>query len=99
MPKGPSGQLLGKPHLELQRVISWLVSVQITAIIRTSRNNIWNADVSSNEHDYTSIDLEVVYQIIQREKYQRTKPMHLDQWRPIYPTELHEYAKYGANFQ
>jgi hypothetical protein len=24
---------------------------------------------------------------------------YLDQWRPIYPTELHEYAKYGANFQ
>jgi hypothetical protein len=23
---------------------------------------------------------------------------YLDQWRPIYPTELHEYSKYGSNF-
>jgi uncharacterized protein Veg len=67
------------------------------------RNNIWNADVSfSNEYDYTSIGFGGGFTKLFNEKNTEISikaNAYLDQWRPIYPTELHEYAKYGANFQ
>jgi hypothetical protein len=68
-----------------------------------NRNNIWNADVSfSNEYDYTSIGFGGGFTKLFNEKNTEISikaNAYLDQWRPIYPTELHEYAKYGANFQ
>jgi uncharacterized protein Veg len=67
------------------------------------RNKIWNADVSfSNEYDYTSIGFGGGFTKLFNEKNTEISVKanaYLDQWRPIYPTELHEYAQYGNNFQ
>lgn len=68
-----------------------------------NRNNLWNADVSfSNEYDYTSIGFGGGYTKLFNEKNTEISlkaNAYLDQWRPIYPTELHEYSLYGVNFQ
>ena len=66
------------------------------------RNFIWNADISfSNEYDYTSIGFGGGVAKLYNEKnteFSIKANAYLDQWRPIYPTELHEYSKYGSNF-
>lgn len=68
-----------------------------------NRNFIWNADVAfSNEYDYTSIGFGGGITQLFNEKNSEISfkaNAYLDQWRPIYPTELSEYAKYGSNFQ
>lgn len=67
-----------------------------------SRNFIWNSDVSfSNEYDYTSVGFGGGIAALFNEKNTEINlkaNVYLDQWRPIYPTELHEYSKYGNNF-
>ena len=67
-----------------------------------SRNFIWNSDVSfSNEYDYTSVGFGGGIAALFNEKNTEINlkaNVYLDQWRPIYPTELHEYSKYGTNF-
>ncbi|MFV8367473.1 DUF3570 domain-containing protein [Flavobacterium sp. XS1P27] len=67
-----------------------------------SRNFIWNTDVSfSNEYDYTSVGFGGGIASLFNEKnteFSLKVNAYLDQWRPIYPTELHEYSKYGSNF-
>lgn len=67
-----------------------------------NRNFIWNADVSfSNEYDYTSIGFGggIVKLINDKNtEFSLKVNAYLDQWRPIYPTELHEYGKYGVGF-
>jgi hypothetical protein len=67
------------------------------------RNTLWNADVSfSNEYDYTSIGFGGgVTRLFNKKNTEISVKAnaYLDQWRPIYPTELHEYGVYGANFQ
>ena len=67
-----------------------------------SRNFIWSSDVSfSNEFDYTSVGFGGGIAVLLNEKNTEIDlkaNVYLDQWRPIYPTELHEYSKYGANF-
>ncbi len=67
-----------------------------------SRNFIWNTDVSfSNEYDYTSVGFGGGIASLFNEKNTELSlkvNAYLDQWRPIYPTELHEYSKYGTNF-
>ncbi len=67
-----------------------------------NRNFIWNADVSfSNEYDYTSIGFGggIVKLINDKNtEFSLKANAYLDQWRPIYPTELHEYDRYGSNF-
>lgn len=67
-----------------------------------SRNFIWNADVSfSNEYDYTSIGFGGgVSKLFNNKNTEISLKLnaYLDQWRPIYPTELSEYSKYGSNF-
>jgi hypothetical protein len=67
-----------------------------------SRNFIWNADVSfSNEFDYTSTGFGGGIAVLFNDKNTEINlkaNVYLDQWRPIYPTELHEYSKYGSNF-
>jgi hypothetical protein len=67
-----------------------------------SRNFIWNADVSfSNEYDYTSVGFGGGIANLFNDKNTELSlkaNVYLDQWRPIYPTELHEYSKYGNNF-
>lgn len=67
-----------------------------------SRDFIWNTDVSfSNEYDYTSFGFGGGIARLFNEKNTELSVKvnaYLDQWRPIYPTELHEYSKYGAGF-
>ena len=67
-----------------------------------TRNFIWNADVSfSNEYDYTSIGFGGGIASLFNDKNTELSlkaNVYLDQWRPIYPTELHEYSKYGLDF-
>jgi hypothetical protein len=67
-----------------------------------NRNFIWNADVSfSNEYDYTSIGFGGGIARLFNNKnteFSLKVNAYLDQWRPIYPTELHEFSKYGTNF-
>ncbi|MFV8372007.1 DUF3570 domain-containing protein [Flavobacterium sp. LB2P74] len=67
-----------------------------------SRNFIWNSDVSfSNEYDYTSVGFGGGIATLFNEKNTELSlkaNVYLDQWRPIYPTELDEFSKYGANF-
>ena len=83
-------------------------SDQLTAITvnyahsSDSRNFIWNADVSfSNEYDYTSIGFGGgVAQLFNDKNSEINLKVnaYLDQWRPIYPTELNEYSKNGPDF-
>lgn len=67
-----------------------------------SRNFIWNADVSfSNEYDYTSIGFGGGIAQLFNEKNTELSlkaNVYLDQWRPILPTELHEYDRFGSGF-
>ncbi|SHG22889.1 Protein of unknown function [Flavobacterium segetis] len=67
-----------------------------------SRNFIWNTDLSfSNEYDYTSIGFGGGIASLFNEKNTELSlkvNAYLDQWRPIYPKELDEYATYGSNF-
>ena len=66
------------------------------------RNFIWNADVSfSNEYDYTSVGFGGGIAKLLNEKnteFSIKVNAYIDQWRPIYPTELHEFNQYGSNF-
>ena len=66
------------------------------------RNFIWNADIAfSNEYDYTSIGFGGGMARLFNEKNTEINlkaNVYLDQWRPIYPTELHEFSKYGNAF-
>ncbi len=68
-----------------------------------NRNTLWNADVSfSNEYDYTSVGFGGGITKLFNEKNTEIgikANAYLDQWRPIYPTELHEYDRYGLDFQ
>ena len=67
-----------------------------------SRNFIWNTDISfSSEYDYTSVGFGGGIAHLFNDKNSEISlkaNAYLDQWRPIYPTELHEYSKYGNNF-
>lgn len=67
-----------------------------------SRNFIWNADISfSNEYDYTSVGFGGGIAHLFNDKNTELSlkaNVYLDQWRPIYPTELHEYSKYASDF-
>jgi hypothetical protein len=68
-----------------------------------SRKFIWNSDVSvSNEYDYTSVGFGGgIAKLFNKKNTEIGIKVnaYLDQWRPIYPTELHEYEKYGNQFQ
>lgn len=67
------------------------------------RNFIWNSDVSfSNEYDYTSVGFGGGIAKLFNEKNTEVSAkanVYIDQWRPIYPTELNEYSLYGSDFQ
>ena len=67
-----------------------------------NRNLIWgvSGDVS-NEYDYTSVGFGGQLAHLFNEKNTEIglkAHVYLDTWRPIYPTELHEYARYGQSF-
>lgn len=68
-----------------------------------SRNFLWGSNASfSKEYDYTSFGLGGNLTALFNEKNTELGlkgSVFLDEWRPIYPTELREYNDYGANFQ
>lgn len=68
-----------------------------------NRNFIWGAHSSmSQEFDYGSLGFGGSIAKLFNEKNTEISlktQVYLDQWRPIYPTELHEYSLYGNNFQ
>jgi len=67
-----------------------------------SRNFIWGPNISfSNEFDYTSFGFGGNVARLFNEKNTEIGlkgTVYLDKWRPIYPTELHEYNLYGSDF-
>ncbi len=67
-----------------------------------SRNFIWAPNISfSNEFDYTSFGFGGNITGLFNEKNTEVglkSTVYLDQWRPIYPTELSEYNLYGTSF-
>ncbi len=67
-----------------------------------SRNFIWGTNVSgSNEFDYTSFGFGGNLTGLFNDKNTEVGlkgTVYLDKWRPIYPTELHEYNLYGSSF-
>jgi hypothetical protein len=68
-----------------------------------NRNFIWNTDASfSNEYDYNSFGfgagITKLFNDKNSEVYLKASA-YLDQWMPIYATELSEFKKYGDNFQ
>ncbi len=67
-----------------------------------SRNFIWNVDVSfSNEYDYNSVGIGGGVAHLFNDKNSEISlkaNAYFDKWQPIYPTELHEYSKYGSDF-
>ncbi len=68
-----------------------------------SRNFIWGSNASySKEFDYQSYGLGGNVTGLFNEKNTEVGlkgSAYLDNWKPIYPTELREYADYGSNFQ
>ncbi len=66
-----------------------------------SRNFLWGSNVSlSNEYDYTSFGFGGNVTRLFNEKNTELGfkgTVYLDKWRPIYPTELHGYNKYGGS--
>lgn len=67
------------------------------------RNTIVSGNASvSSEYDYSSFGFGFGIARLFNEKNSEVSlkaSAYLDKWRAIYPTELHEYAKYGPNFQ
>lgn len=67
------------------------------------RNTIVSGNASvSQEFDYSSFGIGFGVAKLFNQKNTEVNAKvnaYFDTWKPIYPTELHEYAKYGANFQ
>lgn len=67
-----------------------------------NRNFIWGAHTAiSQEYDYGSFGFGGSIARLFNEKNTEMSlktQVYLDKWRPIYPTELHEYSLYGSNF-
>lgn len=68
-----------------------------------NRNTVWNTHISGSvEYDYFSIGFGGGLTKLFNDKNTElniSTNIYLDTWKPIYPTELHEYGKYGFNFQ
>lgn len=66
------------------------------------RNTIWSGDAyASTEYDYRSFGFGAGLVKLFNEKnteFGIKAKVYLDQWYPIYPTELHEYGLYGNDF-
>lgn len=67
-----------------------------------NRNFIWNVDASvSSEYDYSSTGFGAGVTRLFNNKNSEISVKanaYLDNWRPIYATELSEYGKYGSGF-
>lgn len=66
------------------------------------RNKIWSLNGSiSREYDYSSFGFGAGVARLMNQKNTELNikgQVYLDQWNPIYPTELHEYETYGQEF-
>lgn len=66
------------------------------------RNLVWMANASgSTEYDYHSVGVGAGIARLFNDKNSEVgvkATAYFDKWKPIYPTELHEYGKYGMNF-
>ncbi|MGB0377049.1 MAG: DUF3570 domain-containing protein [Flavobacteriaceae bacterium] len=66
------------------------------------RNRIWNVGLSGSfEYDYESAGVGGGYTWLFFEKNTEiglSGQVLFDRWKPIIPTEIHEYQKFGANF-
>jgi hypothetical protein len=67
------------------------------------RNLVWNADLSvSSEYDYSSFGIGGgIAKLFNKKNSEISVKVnaYIDNWQPIYPKELDEYAKYGTNFK
>ena len=67
------------------------------------RNKYWSANLGTSfEYDYESIGGGASYTKLWNEKNTELTfkgQVFLDKWKPIIPTEVHEYKLYGSNFQ
>ncbi|KOS08091.1 hypothetical protein AM493_20100 [Flavobacterium akiainvivens] len=66
------------------------------------RNTIWSVQGSGSvEYDYHSLGVGLGLAKLFNEKNSEVSvkaTAYFDKWKPIYPTELHEYGLYGLNF-
>ena len=82
-------------------------SDQLTSLVMNyshssdDRNTIWNAHVSGSvEYDYHSIGFGGGYTKLFNDKnteFNASANVYLDQWKPIYPKELQDFADFGLN--
>jgi len=67
------------------------------------RNKYWSVSLGTSfEYDYESIGGGASYTKLWNEKNTELTfkgQVFLDKWKPIIPTEFHEYNSYGSNFQ
>ncbi len=67
------------------------------------RNKYWSVNLGTSfEYDYESIGGGASYTKLWNEKNTELTfkgQVFLDKWKPIIPTEVHEYNLYGSNFQ
>lgn len=67
------------------------------------RNKYWSVNLGTSfEYDYESIGGGASYTKLWNEKNTELTingQVFLDKWKPIIPTEFHEYSLYGSNFQ
>ena len=67
------------------------------------RNKYWSVNLGTSfEYDYESIGGGASYTKLWNEKNTELTfkgQIFLDKWKPIIPTEVHEYNLYGSNFQ
>ena len=67
------------------------------------RNKYWSVNLGTSfEYDYESIGGGASYTKLWNEKNTELSfkgQVFLDKWKPIIPTEVHEYNLYGSNFQ
>jgi hypothetical protein len=80
-----------------------LVSVHVDySHSSNNRNFIWGSNISfSNEYDYRSLGFGGNVTKLFNEKNTELGIkglVYIDQWKPIYPTELHEFSKFGSSF-
>ncbi|MGD9928626.1 MAG: DUF3570 domain-containing protein [Mangrovibacterium sp.] len=99
------GEVTGSPWVASSGASRSDVLASISATYTHSsddRNFIWGSHLSfSNEYDYSSIGFGGNLARLFNEKNTELSlkgQVYLDAWRPIYPTELHEYDRYGNNF-
>lgn len=82
-------------------------SDQLTSLVMNyshssdDRNTIWNAHISGSvEYDYHSIGFGGGYTKLFNDKnteFNASANVYLDQWKPIYPKELQDFADFGLN--